>query len=57
MSATTYVPEESAKIGLRPSRTTVKRAAIGLAALIGIGVAADFGYDYVTTGRYPRVDR
>ncbi|MGY4476452.1 membrane fusion protein (multidrug efflux system) [Bradyrhizobium sp. USDA 3364] len=52
MSTTTYAPEESSKIGLRPSRGTIKRAALGLAALIGIGVAADFGYDYVTTGRY-----
>jgi len=52
MSTTTYVPEESAKIGLRPSRATVKRAALGLAALLGVAVASDFGYDYVTTGRY-----
>ncbi|SEE01940.1 membrane fusion protein, multidrug efflux system [Bradyrhizobium erythrophlei] len=52
MSTTTYVPEESIKIGLRPSRRTVKRVAIGLVALLGIAVASDFGYDYLTTGRY-----
>ena len=52
MSTTTYVPEESAKIGLRPSRKTIKRVALGLVAIIGAAVAADFGYDYVTTGRY-----
>ncbi|MBR1203265.1 MULTISPECIES: HlyD family secretion protein [unclassified Bradyrhizobium] len=52
MSTTTYIPEESAKIGLRPSRRTVKRVALGLAALLGIAVASDFGYDYLTTGRY-----
>ncbi|MDU8502979.1 biotin/lipoyl-binding protein, partial [Pseudomonas syringae] len=52
MSTTAYVPEEPAKIGLRPSRQTVKRVSLGLAALLGIAVAGDFGYDYVTTGRY-----
>ena len=46
MSTTTYVPEESTKIGLRPSRRTVKRVALGLAVVL------DFGYDYLTTGRY-----
>ncbi|MGY4198417.1 membrane fusion protein (multidrug efflux system) [Bradyrhizobium sp. USDA 4520] len=52
MSTTTYVPEQATKIGLRPSRKAVKRVALGLAAIIGVAVAADFGYDYVTTGRY-----
>ena len=52
MSTTTYIPEESAKIGLRASRRTVKRVAIGLAAVLGIAVASDLGYDYLTTGRY-----
>ena len=52
MSTTTYVPEESTKIGLRPSRRTVKRVALGLAVVLGIAVASDFGYDYLTTGRY-----
>ncbi|VIO77153.1 putative multidrug resistance protein EmrK [Bradyrhizobium ivorense] len=52
MSTTTYVPEESTKIDVRPSRKVIKRAALALAAALGIVVAADFGYDYITTGRY-----
>ncbi|MCC8942321.1 HlyD family secretion protein [Bradyrhizobium sp. Arg68] len=52
MSTTTYVPEESTKIDVRPSRKVIKRAALALAAALGIAVAADFGYDYITTGRY-----
>ncbi|VIO68367.1 HlyD family secretion protein [Bradyrhizobium ivorense] len=52
MSTTTYVPEESRKIDVRPSRKVIKRAALALAAALGIAVAGDFGYDYITTGRY-----
>ena len=52
MSNASYVTEQKAKIELRPSRQAVKRAAVGLALALGIAAAADFGYDYLTTGRY-----
>jgi membrane fusion protein (multidrug efflux system) len=41
-----------AKTSLRPSRQAVKRAALGLAVALGVAAAADFGYGYLTTGRY-----
>ncbi len=40
------------KTGLRPSRQAIKRAALALALALGIAGAADFGYGYLTTGRY-----
>src|SRR5262249_23109677 len=40
------------KIGFRLSRRTVKRTAVVLAAAIAAAGAADFGYSYLTTGRY-----
>jgi len=52
MSTTSYVSDETSKIGLRPSRKAVKRAALALAVALGVGAAADFGYGYLTTGRY-----
>jgi len=52
MSNASYVTEQKTKIDLRPSRQAVKRAAVGLALALGIAAAADFGYDYLTTGRY-----
>ena len=52
MSNLSYVIEEKAKIGLRPSRRAIKRAALALALSLGIAAAADFGYGYLTTGRY-----
>jgi membrane fusion protein, multidrug efflux system len=52
MSNLSYVPEETAKINLRPSRPAIKRAALALALSLGVAAAADFGYDYLTTGRY-----
>ena len=52
MSTTSYVSDETSKIGLRPSRKAVKRAALALAVVLGVGAAADFGYGYLTTGRY-----
>ena len=39
------------KTGL-PSRRAVKRAALAVAVALGIAGAADFGYGYLTTGRY-----
>jgi membrane fusion protein, multidrug efflux system len=47
-----YVSDLYAKTGLRPSRQTIKRAAVGLALALGVAAAADFGYGYLTTGRY-----
>ncbi|OAF16136.1 HlyD family secretion protein [Bradyrhizobium neotropicale] len=52
MSNTSYVTETKEKTNLRPSRTAIKRAALGLALALGIAVAGDFGYSYLTTGRY-----
>ena len=52
MSTASYVSDVKPKIGLRPSRAAVKRAALALALALGIAGAADFGYGYLTTGRY-----
>jgi membrane fusion protein (multidrug efflux system) len=52
MSTTTYVSDDAPKIGLRPSRKAIKRAALALAAALGLAAAGDFGYGYLTTGRY-----
>jgi membrane fusion protein, multidrug efflux system len=47
-----YTSDLYTKTGLRPSRQTIKRAAAGLALALGVAAAADFGYGYLTTGRY-----
>jgi membrane fusion protein (multidrug efflux system) len=52
MSNASYVAENNKKIGLRPSRQAIRRAAVGLALAIGVAVAGDYGYDYLKTGRY-----
>jgi membrane fusion protein (multidrug efflux system) len=56
MSTTSYVSDDTTKIGLRPSRKAIKRAAlalaVALAVALGIAATADFGYGYLTTGRY-----
>lgn len=52
MSTTSYVSDLQSKISLRPSRTAVKRTALALALALGIAVTADFGYGYLTAGRY-----
>jgi membrane fusion protein (multidrug efflux system) len=52
MSNASYVAETTMKIGLRPSRQAIKRAALALAAALGVAGAADFGHYYFTTGRY-----
>jgi membrane fusion protein (multidrug efflux system) len=52
MSDLSYVADSLVKTGLRPSRRTVKRAALGLAVALGVAGAAEFGYGYLTTGRY-----
>ncbi|WP_028134279.1 HlyD family secretion protein [Bradyrhizobium japonicum] len=52
MSNASYVAGNNEKIGLRPSRQAIRRAAFGLVLAIGVAVAGDFGYDYLKTGRY-----
>ncbi len=52
MSTLSYASEQKAKTGLRPSRQAIKRAALALAAALGVAAAADFGHYYLTTGRY-----
>ncbi|KJC58230.1 hemolysin D [Bradyrhizobium sp. LTSPM299] len=52
MSTTTYVSDDAPKIRLRLSRKAIKRTALALAAALGVAVVGDFGYGYLTTGRY-----
>ncbi|MFL6839429.1 MAG: HlyD family secretion protein, partial [Bradyrhizobium sp.] len=52
MSTASYVTETNDKISLRPSRQAIKRLALGLALALGIAAVGDFGYSYLTTGRY-----
>ncbi|SDO76067.1 HlyD family secretion protein [Afipia sp. GAS231] len=52
MSTTTYTTGTTSKISLRPSQKAIKRAALALLVALGIATSADFGYGYLTTGRY-----
>jgi len=52
MSGLSYVTDLNTKTSLRPSRQAIKRAALVLALAFGAAGAADFGYGYLTTGRY-----
>jgi membrane fusion protein (multidrug efflux system) len=52
MSTATYTTDTTSKISLRPSQKAVKRAALALLLALGIAAVADFGYGYLTTGRY-----
>jgi membrane fusion protein, multidrug efflux system len=52
MSKTPYASDLGSEINLFPSRRTVKRAAIGVVLALSVAAAADYGYDYLTTGRY-----
>jgi membrane fusion protein, multidrug efflux system len=47
-----YVTDSNTKMRLRPSRQAIKRAALGVVLALGVAGAADFGYGYLTTGRY-----
>jgi membrane fusion protein, multidrug efflux system len=47
-----YVTDLNTKKRLRSSRQAIKRVALALALTLGIAGAADFGYGYLTTGRY-----
>jgi membrane fusion protein (multidrug efflux system) len=50
MSNASYASDLKTKTGF--SRQLVKRTAIGLVLAAGTLAAADYGYDYLTTGRY-----
>jgi len=52
MSNLSYTSDQAARINLRPSARAIKRAALALALTLGVAGAADFGYGYLTTGRY-----
>src|SRR6266567_7438465 len=52
MSNASYVSDTTPKISLRPSRQAIKRGALALALSLGVAATADFGYGYLTTGRY-----
>src|SRR6202140_5220245 len=52
MSNQSYVADLHTKNGLRSSRQVIKRAALALALALGVAAATDFGYGYLTTGRY-----
>jgi len=47
-----YVTDLNTKTRLHPSRRVIKRAALALMLALGVAGAADFGYGYLTTGRY-----
>jgi membrane fusion protein, multidrug efflux system len=47
-----YAADFNTKTGFRPSRRAIKRTALGLALALGVAGAVDFGYGYLTTGRY-----
>jgi membrane fusion protein, multidrug efflux system len=47
-----YASDLSTKKRLLPSQQAIKRAALALALTLGVAGAADFGYGYLTTGRY-----
>ncbi len=51
MAELSYAADLSTK-SLIPSRRTVKRAGLALAIMLAVTAAADFGYGYLTTGRY-----
>ncbi len=52
MSNVSYVFEIQTKIGYRPSRKAIRRAALALAGVLAVAAGADFGHYYLTTGRY-----
>jgi membrane fusion protein, multidrug efflux system len=52
MTDVAYATDIKEKNIFRPTRQAVKRAALGLALVLGVTAAADFGYGYLTTGRY-----
>src|SRR5664279_3054419 len=47
-----YVTDFNNRKSVQPSRLAIKRTAWALALTLGVAAAADFGYGYLTTGRY-----
>jgi membrane fusion protein (multidrug efflux system) len=52
MSNASYVSEPQAKGGLRLSRRAIQRTALAFVGALAVAGTADFGYYYLTTGRY-----
>ena len=52
MADLSYAVDSNTKTASRSYRQAIKRAALALALALGIAGAADFGYGYLTTGRY-----
>ena len=52
MADLSYTVDLQPKTASRSYRQTIKRAALALALALGVAGAADFGYGYLTTGRY-----
>jgi membrane fusion protein, multidrug efflux system len=52
MSNVSYVSDTKPKINPLPSRRVVKRAALAVVLALGVATAANYGYGYLTTGRY-----
>ena len=52
MSNASYVADTTTRVGLRPSRQAIRRAALALALTLGVAGSAVFGHYYLTTGRY-----
>ena len=52
MADLSYAADLNTKTGFQPSRRAIKRTALALALAVGVAGAADFGYGYLTTGRY-----
>ncbi|MDB5500239.1 MAG: multidrug resistance efflux pump [Tardiphaga sp.] len=52
MSTVSFAADRNVKTSLRPSRQAIQRAAVALAAVLGITGSAAFGHYYLTTGRY-----
>jgi membrane fusion protein, multidrug efflux system len=52
VSNLSYVTDLYEKTSLLPSRLATRRAALALAIALGVAAAADFGYGYLSTGRY-----
>jgi membrane fusion protein (multidrug efflux system) len=52
MADLSYTVDSQPKTASRSYRQTIKRAALALALALGVAGAADFGYGYLTTGRY-----
>src|SRR5271170_2695114 len=52
MSNFSYVTDLHTKTGIHPSTQAIRRASLALALALAAASATDFGYSYLTTGRY-----